>query len=120
MEYQFYRDFSSDELVAETPDELAAFGRWLTEALRSPDTISALLAKLDATSPYQATTMWLGHGWLVELDNGVVTARLYNADEHEEQLEPFLHPDMHFAYAEAGLEDVVELIEAWLDFLRYR
>lgn len=119
MEYQFYRDFSSGEPMAETPHELYAFGRWLSEELRNPELVTTLLDKLTQFSAAQGD-LWLGRSWCVDIEDGAVRVYLHYSDHHLDQDDPSLHLDQHMSEAEAGKEDVMELLAAWHTFLCYR
>ncbi|MBP0047248.1 YacL family protein [Marinobacterium sp. AK62] len=116
MEYEFRQDlYGQPEAIVEL--EQALFGRWLGEALGADLAQAEALLKqaLSIQQTRRGQHVWHGRELSLQLDTDSARVWLHAEDEASLLDEGFGWSD---AEAEAGLDDFIELLQGWMDYIR--
>ncbi len=121
MEFEFRKDFISEQATVKISMGHEAFATWLEQEGQDIDWIEALLAKVSLLQQRTSSELkWPGSEFslLLNQDEAQVIHHSLISDQDETGLEA----DMNFYDAETqascGLEDFLHLIESWLEFVR--
>ncbi|WP_354624731.1 YacL family protein [Psychromonas sp. MME2] len=121
MEFEFRKDFISEQATVKISMGHEAFATWLEQEGQSLNWVDALLLKLSALQQRQISEYKLtGSEFILLLtqDEALVINHSLLNDHDDVDLEG----DLHFYDAEieaaCGLEDFLALIESWQSFLK--
>ncbi|MCW8994894.1 MAG: YacL family protein [Psychromonas sp.] len=123
MEFEFRKDFISEQATVKLSMGHEAFATWLEQEGQAIDWIEALLDKLLLLQQRQIPDFKLeGSEFLLLVNQD--EAQVINHSLMNNQEEPDLENNMDFYDAEiqasCGLEDFLNLIESWLEFVHRR
>lgn len=117
MEYEFKSDLTGGRL-AQLSMGHEAFGRLLTEELAEAQSVSELLAQVQALQTSIETRQWQLGEWVLTVEKGEVELQANAlASEQEYELDPDVELYDEESLSSCGLEDLIQLLESWQRFI---
>lgn len=122
MEFDFKKDYFSDKAAVKLSMGHEAFGTWLEEEGQSKSWIEKLLIVTTQLQQLEITEYKLiGNEFCLYLtiEEAKITNHSLHGTEHDSELEDA--NDLNFydqeIEAECGLEDFIDLLASWLEFI---
>lgn len=120
MEFDFKKDYFSEKATVKLSMGHEAFATWLEQEGQKKDWVNELLVKIEALQKRELTEYKLA-GSEFDLYLNIEEARVVNHSLHDSQSELEDDNDLHFydqeIEAECGLEDFLNLISSWSEFI---
>ena len=120
MEFDFKKDYFSDKATVKLSMGHEAFGTWLEQEGQKKDWVEALLTVIAQLQTKEITEYKLiGDEFALDLNIEeaiIINHSLYQSDSDLEDANDLNFYDQEIQ-AECGLEDFLNLIESWLEFI---